>query len=376
MAAPCDDSLLQYIALTFLKEGGADLLRALDALSVSVDEFFSLPDARLSELFGRPVNDRFSLMKRDEALARARTESEFMSRHGIEPIVIGSAGYPWSLIDISDPPVVLYKLGGGDICTEHSLSVVGTRRPTVYGTSLCSSLIPELAASFPDLNIISGLAYGIDAAAHTAALDAGALTTAVVAHGLDTIYPAANRDLARRIVREGGAIISEYPSCTRPFPGRFLERNRIVACIPQGVIVVESDLRGGAMSTANDAFSYSREVMAVPGRISDELSRGCNSLVRRGKAHLVTCAADVIDVLGWQSMMPHADARQHNLFPELDGDQSIVYDALRSETEPDSLDHIHQILGRLAMSRIMAALGELEFEGVVVRHPGNRYAVS
>ncbi|MDE6427708.1 MAG: DNA-protecting protein DprA, partial [Muribaculaceae bacterium] len=149
---------------------------------------------------------------------------------------------------------------------------------TPYGAEMTRRLTADLAASFPDLLVVSGLAFGVDAVAHTTALEAGVRTVAVVAHGLDMIYPAQHRDLAKRIIKAGGAIISQYPSGTKPFRNNFLERNRIVAGMSDAIVVTESDLKGGAMSTARHAFEADRAVLAVPGRTTDQISAGCNNL--------------------------------------------------------------------------------------------------
>lgn len=189
------------------------------------------------------------------------------------------------------------------------------------------------------------------------------------------IYPAPHRDLARRIVKTGGAIVSEYPFGERPYRQRFLERNRIVAALADVTVVAESDIKGGAMSTANTAFSYSRDVMALPGRTSDLLSSGCNLLIRKEKAHLITCAADLIELTGWQPLDAKIDTRQRNLFPELEGDPKLIYETLRFSREPMQVDRLHA-LTLIPISRLMSALGEMEFDGIIIRHPGNRYSVS
>lgn len=236
-------------------------------------------------------------------------------------------------------------------------------------------LINELAPLFPDLCIISGLAYGIDSIAHTAAIEAGRATGAVLAHGLDTLYPAAHRNLAKDILRHGGSLISEYPSGVTPYRSRFLERNRIVASMTDATLVIESEIKGGAMSTAHTAFSYNRDVFAVPGRPTDIMSSGCNHLIRKNKAHILTGVTDFIEDMNWRPSGIKMDSRQRCLFPELEGDTKLVYDCMRFRREPMTPDAIHTAT-ILPIPKVMAALGEMEFDGIVSRLAGNRYELT
>lgn len=368
-----DSPIREKLAFALLKGAPVQLLNELRSRGITLSSFFSYSAQRLASEIPANLPAVFSESARAEALALADREIQFMERHNIRALFYGEQDYPWRLIDIHNAPKALFLLGQADLNAEHSVSIVGTRKPTPYGISFTSSFVKELGEYFPDLSVISGLAYGIDAAAHRAALENSLTTVAVVAHGLDMIYPAAHRSLATDIVRKGGAIVSEYPSTTKPYRGYFLERNRIVACVPQAVVVAESDIRGGAMSTANDAFSYDRDLFAVPGRVGDQLSSGCNHLIRTHKANLLTSAADLIEITGWRPLGVRVDARQRCLFHDLEGDQKTIYDVLRMEREPASLDRLH-LLTRLPVAKIMAALSEMEFDSVVVRHPGNRFS--
>lgn len=170
--------------------------------------------------------------------------------------------------------------------------------------------------------------------------------------------------------------MSEYVSGDKPYAGRFLERNRIVAGLSQFTMVVESEIKGGAMSTANYAFHYDREVGALPGRITDPISAGCNLLIRKQKATLVGAAADVIEIMGWKPAGKKVEPRQRNLFPELDGVSGMIYDVLRSSAEPVNVDFIKSRIRCAGIAEIMSALTDLEFDGIVSRRPGNRYAIS
>lgn len=368
------ESLECRIAFSFLKEMTPALLLSLEDCGIEEAEFFELDTRELSAGLGCGDKLRFQKLEREEALFRARKELEFISRHDIRPLSILDDDYPWLLKEVPDAPLMLYKLGEADLNGEHIMNIVGTRKPTNYGLDFCGRIVEELGGYFPDLTVVSGLAYGIDAAAHTAALEQSVTTVAVVAHGLDTLYPAANRDLARRIIKAGGAIITEYPMKVAAHRRHFLERNRIVAGMSELTMVAESPIKGGAMSTANMAFSYNREIMALPGRTTDECSAGCNLLIRKEKAHLVTCAADVIELMGWKPLSQHIAPRQRNLFPELEGDNKLIYEVLKFGADSMSVDELHTRT-LIGVPALLSALTELEFEGIITRLPGNRYTI-
>lgn len=369
-------NLERKIALSFLKGFNSQMLKAMNDEGFSIDDFFENDFRDVLKEVGVKGKVSFDSHSIDKALIDARLEIEKISRHHIKPIFLLDDDYPVRLFEITDAPIVLYKLGKADIDSSHILSVVGTRRPTAYGLDFCKKLISDISGYFPDATVVSGLAFGIDAAAHKESLENSLPTVAVVAHGLDMIYPAMHRTLAQKIIHEGGALLSEYPFGEQPYRQRFLERNRIVAALSDVTIVVESDIKGGAMSTANMAFSYSRDVMALPGRISDSTSAGCNLLIRQEKARLISSAADILEVTGWQPEELKINPTQRNLFPELGGNAKKIYDILRfNNSEPMQLDRLHQ-LSLIPMPRLMAVLGELEFDGIVIRHPGNRFSIA
>lgn len=371
---PQDSETLLKTALALTPGVNAALVnRCLDR-DVSLEDFFHLEDRDLAEALGMRPGRKISYDSRREALVRAREELEFMHRHGIRVSCITDEDYPARMQAVEDAPVCIFRLGER-MTDPHPISIVGTRTPTPYGTTFCNSVVEELKAYFPDILIVSGLAYGIDAEAHRSALRHKAATVAVLAHGLDMIYPAANRGLAKSILDAGGELISEYPSQTRPYRRNFLERNRIVAAISDVTLVVESALKGGALSTANLAFGYNREVAALPGRISDTMSQGCNRLIATQKATLVQSALDIMQQAGWERTDFKIDARQRILFPEMDEAHKPVYDLLRTSSDIMSLDEIQAALNT-PVSKLMAILGDLEFDGVIIRYPGNRYTLA
>ncbi|MDE6717150.1 MAG: DNA-processing protein DprA [Muribaculaceae bacterium] len=369
------EDTLYRIAVSMTPGISAEVVRRMEEVGLSPYDFIESGMHELSSALNPGgIGVRFEKLAREEALSRARKELDFTERHGIRVYYLGDDDYPDRLGVIPDAPIVLYQLGATDMDAEHIMNIVGTRRNTAYAATFCEGFIKELSGYFPDAVIVSGLAYGVDSLAHIGALQNGLNTIAVVAHGLDTIYPAAHRDLARRILKTGGSIISEYPSGTTPFRRRFLERNRIVAALSDVTMIVESPIKGGAMSTANQAFSYSRDVIAVPGRVFDPMSEGCNHLIRTNKATLVMNVADLIEVSGWRPAGIAVKPRQRNLFPELEGEAKEIYELLRFSSDPVSVDHICQKTG-IRIATLNPILTELEFDGIVTRYPGNRYSL-
>lgn len=367
------DGTLASTALSMVHGVDATVVRHIEECGLTPSDFFSLSDEALADALGIKRHEVWNEHIRDEAVFRARRELEQISRYRLmRPVFLLDDDYPEALSSVHDAPVVIYVLGECNLDRLHSVSVVGTRKATPYGLNFAHRIVEQLAGYFPDLLVVSGLASGIDSAAHTAALSVGCATAGVMAHGLHMVYPAINRQLAKQIIDAGGALISEYPLGTTPFRGRFLERNRIVAALSGITIVVESDIRGGAMSTAYTADSYHRDVMALPGRVGDPTSAGCNLLIRRGKAQLITCAADLIEHTGWAPLNIAVDCRRRNLFPELDGDARIIYDVLRQKSDALTIDELCMRTG-LNAARLLAQLTELEFDGVIARHSGGRY---
>ncbi len=369
-----DQHRLFGMALSFVPGMSASFVRHMEEAGIGVEEFFAASQQELTVKMNVKGSALLDRMVRDEALFKARKEAEFMERHGILSYSLTDEDYPSRLTDIDRAPVTLYCLGNADLEAEKMMSIVGTRHATSYGVGYVGKLVEDLAVYFPEMVIVSGLALGIDSAAHEAALKSGLPTVAVVAHGLNTIYPAQNRDLARRIIAAGGAIISEYPSGVTPYRSRFLERNRIVATMTDAVLVAESADKGGAMSTAAVASSYGRELLALPGRIGDDMSAGCNRLIRSQKALMAGSAAETMSMLGWQPKSVSVAPKQRDLFPELTGAQRLIHDALRFSKEAMAIDAIRERTG-LPIHDLMAHLGEMEFDGILERLPGNRFSL-
>lgn len=287
------------LALTFHPELGCKTaIHLLDCFG-SVEAIYAATTDELIDRAKLKASLAQSLARR-ECHRAAEQELNFCTRNNIRPIAVGDAEYPVHLLECPDYPHVVYVKGDIDFNCGHWLSVVGTRKATPYGDKVCDRLIGELAALFPDLVVVSGLAYGIDVAAHRAALRHGVRTVAVLGHPLTHIYPRVHVETAREIVRSGGALVSEYPSTAHPDRAGFIQRNRLIAGLSDGTVIVESAARGGSLVTADMASGYNREVMAVPGRIGDRNAEGTNRLIRSLKAQIVCCGVDVAESLGWE----------------------------------------------------------------------------
>lgn len=267
--------------------------------------------------------------------------------------------FPPLLKEIHDPPAVLFWRGSWP-AMERAVAIVGTRGCSGYGGRMARMIARDLSRQ--GVLIVSGLAAGIDAAAHQGALEAGE-TLAVMATGLDHIYPASNIPLARQILTHG-ALISEYPLGTEPTPGQFPARNRIISGLCLATIVVEARERSGSLITADQALEQNREVMAVPGPIDSPNSAGCHRLIQQG-AKLITCAQDVLEELGWEgSRIPSPP-------PDLSPDEANVLAAV--ETQPTPLDRIAQKSG-LPPQIVNSVLLTLELKALINQFPGRRYA--
>ena len=361
------------LALGFVKGMTADFVRRMRQRRLELKEYFTLPAHELMALL--EVNERAPLRGdiRDEALRRAVEEMAFIERNHIRVLSLYlDNGYPFLLSQCADAPINLFVLGEADLDADKILAMVGTRRATAMGTGFCRRLLADLKELGVYPTVVSGLAYGIDAASHEAAMEQGLPTVAVVAHGLDTIYPADHRDMGRRILHQGGAIVTEYPSHTRPYAQNFLKRNRIIAGLSHAVMVVESAIRGGALSTASVALSYSRDVCALPGRYADPMSEGCNFLIRKMKATLVSSAADLIEVTRWAPEGKVVTEKSRNLFPDLLGEEKEIYTCLRDSGRQLTVGDLHEMLG-IPVAVLIQQLAALDFQGVVEKLPGNRY---
>lgn len=292
---------------------------------------------------------------------------EFANKFDIKILTWYDKNYPDRLKSCEDSPLVLFVKGQPIDSGKKYLSMVGTRSATQRGQAFCRELVEQISHSHPDVCIVSGLAYGIDIAAHKASVEFGVPTYGVLAHGLDTIYPTAHRDVAAEMLKKGGLVTEFFPK-TVPDKTNFVRRNRIIAGLCDATIVVESDIKGGSLITAELANSYNRDVFALPGRPADKYSSGCNKLIKTNQAHLVENLDDIDYVLGWNSQHK---AIQHSLFVDLDPDSQKIYDALQDGEL--AIDEICRSTG-MTMPKVSSLLLTMELNGVVRGMPGKLYA--
>ena len=306
----------------------------------------------------------------------AEREMEFIESKGIKLICYVDEAYPCRLAECADAPLVLHSLGNVDLNARRIVSIVGTRHASEYGKALCENFVTDLARFAPGTLIVSGLAYGIDVCAHRAALKAGLPTIGVLAHGLDRIYPAAHRATAKQMLENGG-LLTEFMSGTEPFPSNFLQRNRIVAGMADATVVVESASKGGSLITASLALGYDRDCFAFPGRVNDQYSQGCNELVSRNRAALITSAYDFIEAMNWEAAAAKKSAEelQTELFPDLSPDETTVMTALRENS--DGLQ-VNQMVVQLniPINRLLPLLFEMEMKGLVKAVAGGCYRIA
>lgn len=373
---------LDDIALTLHPEVGCKTAIHLLDVFGTASAVFSASEEELRER-GEIKDTIAHSIVRHEYHRAAEQEVAFITRNHIRAIASTDAAYPQRLLECPDYPHVLYVKGEADLNVPHSLSIVGTRKITPYGTRVCEKLVAELAEGFPDIMVISGLAYGVDIAAHRAALQHQVVTVGVLGHPLTHIYPPAHTESARRIVQQGGALISEYPSTAKPDKSGFVQRNRLIAGLSDGTVIVESAAKGGSLITVEMADGYQRTVMAVPGRIGDRYSEGTNRLIRTLKGVMVECGTDIAEALNWECS-PHKTTNA-TLQPELfsqggdpPGAQSGVEEspslhilAFLGE-EPVSLDELSLRSG-IAIQELPALLLELELANRIRSLPGSRY---
>lgn len=346
-----------YVTLALVPGIGHARLRSLLARFETADEILG---ARLSELRAVPgmtraaasavVNAR--LTEGERAIARAE-------ELGGTALVPTDRRFPSFLREISDPPPLLFVTGTLDYLNRPGIAIIGTRDHTSYGAQVCRKL--STGAARAGLNVVSGMARGIDAIAHEGALDAGGVTVGVLGNGLGVVYPAANRKLYERVSAEG-CLVTEFPPGERPNAGSFPRRNRLISGLCKVTLVIEAGVKSGALITADCALNQGREVVAVPGPITSKVSVGCNRLIQMG-AKPVLSVADVLEEFGLE-VSPIAP------LPNLPDDERIVYDAL--DSGPLHIDDLVKVV-QTATAQLLSAVTSLEVRGLITQQPGKMF---
>lgn len=361
---------LYQIALTLLPNIGPKTGKELVAYCGGVEAVFGESEKNLMKI-PRVGKELVKSVKNGNVMERAEKELEFIDRKGIKTSFYLDKDYPQRLKHCDDHPLLLYHKGGVDWNTQKAIAIVGTRKATDYGKIVCEQLISGLA-HHEDLIIISGLAYGIDSCAHRNSLDNNIPTMAVLGHGLDRIYPPANKGLSDKILANG-RLISEFPSQTTPDRENFPKRNRVVAGMVDAVIVVESGVKGGARITADIANSYNRDVFAVPGKLHDTYSQGCNNLIKTNRAALIESATDLEYIMGWDQDAQKKKNTQRKLFVELSQEEEMLANSLRKNGTM-AIDELI-LETKMGATQIASSLLNMEFEGIVKCLPGNVYCL-
>ena len=362
-----NNHLLYEVALTLVPGIGDVNGKKLVAYCGGAEAVFCEKKKTLSRIPGIGEKTIESIMSQN-VLSRAELELDFTEKHGIRVLYYLNSDYPKRLQHCYDSPMVLYCKGHTDFNVDKVVGIVGTRNVTDYGKIMTDKIVSELLDD--DVLVVSGLAYGVDTCAHNASVKNGLKTAAVLAHGLHTIYPPVNRNLAKKMLECGGCLLTEQLGGVDPDKENFPKRNRIVAGMVDCLIVVESASKGGALITAEIANAYDREVFAVPGRIGDVYSAGCNNIIKDNKANILLDVSDLRSIMRWDESKKVV-AKQMRLFREFNDEERLVM-KLFEESDVVYLDKIiTETL--LSPTKIASILLSLEFDGILTALPGKRY---
>jgi DNA processing protein len=310
-------------------------------------------------------------MEREKALDIAADHLSFIAKNQINTHFIHDSNYPRRLRNCIDAPLLLFSKGDFEVNPALTLAIVGTRAATPYGRKICEELVQRFS-NIP-VQIISGLAYGIDICAHELCLEHNIETIAILGHGLDRIYPNQHKKTVLKMLEKGG-VLTEFLPGTSPDRENFPMRNRIVAGLADATIVVESKKTGGSLITAGLANDYNRDVFAFPGNIGNECSEGCNELIKLNGAQLVTSAQDILNFLGYSDEVSSNKTVQKQLFKDLSPEEEIICSALNN-MESEHLDSLACRIN-LPITKLNACLLRLEMRGIVTALPGKKFQLN
>ena len=369
-----DEEIINTIILTRLSYFHLNTMVELYKQLGSATEIIRQRDHLKTTFPGLPQRIADDLMDAEAMRSRAMEELAYCREHDIQMLCMNDAKYPKRLTECTDPPLMLFYKGQADLNRQHVIAVVGTRHCTTYGQDLIRSFLADLSRLCPDTLIVSGLAYGVDIHAHRDALDNNMDTVAVLAHGLDDLYPPRHRDTANEMVFHGG-LLTEYMTHTKIDKLNFVRRNRITAGLSDATIVVESAEKGGGLITARISREYNRDVFAFPGPVGAPYSEGCNHLIRDNGAALITSAVDFVKAMGWQDELQINQMRkagiERQMFPELDEEEQKITTLLQAQNDLPA--NIIAVKTALNIGTIQAKLFSLEMKGVVKPYAGGFY---
>ena len=367
------EELLYKIALSLVPGIGCITAKSLIAYCGSARQVFMEKERILRSIPGVGTVLAKNIQQA-KVLARAGKEIEFMDRNGVNALFYLDENYPQRLKSCVDAPILLFSKGKANLNCAKVISMVGTRNATEYGRELVDNFMVSLAERGYDVQIVSGLAYGIDIQAHRAALHNNLSTVCVLAHGLETIYPSLHKAIALEMCEKNGGMVSDFLSYSVIDRKNFLRRNRIIAGMADAVIVVESARKGGALLTAELAVSYNRDLFAFPGRVGETYTEGCHFLIKSNRSGLIENVGDLEYCLNWQPGSAASDGCQPRLFTDLLPDEQKVVDLLQANGELP-IDLICFQLG-LPVNRVSPMLLALEFSGIVKCLPGKVFKLT
>lgn len=356
--------ILYYLALQSVDGIGTINAKKLIAHCGSAQAVFNEKPKNLEKIIG--IGKKVTKgLKNTQLMHNAEAELEFINKNNIKVASFLEDDYPEKLKHCIDGPILLFQKGKINLKEKRIISIVGTRKITNYGKSFLKEFIKDIKKYDPV--IISGLAYGIDIYTHQLALENNLQTIAVLAHGLDNIYPKMHKKEAIKMLENGG-LITEFWSETNPDRENFVKRNRIVAGLSEATIVVESAEKGGSLITADIANSYNRDVFAVPGRVTDVYSKGCNQLIKSNKAAMITSVKDLEYILNWKTEGKQQKVIQKQLFIDLNEQEQNIYDYLIKEGK-QNLDVI-ALKCEYPIYKTATVLLNLELKGAAKPLPG------
>ena len=361
-----NDEKLYQLALHMLPGIGPKTSKQLISYCGSASSIFQTQKNKLTKVPGVGEKNANIILSNKSVLQQAEKELKEIEKHNSKILFFTDANYPQKLKEQFDSPILIYYKGNCDLNKDKIVSIVGTRNATEYGKEVTDSIVKELASE--NLIVLSGLAYGIDVQAHKSALNYNTSTVGVMASGIDRLYPSQHRNVAEKMLENGG-LITEEPLGTKPTAPRFPARNRIIAGMSDCTIVVEAAIKGGALITARIANSYNKEIFSVPGSVKSKYSEGTNFLIKNHEAHLITSGKDVINLMNWDidESKPKVEIdlssftkQEKSILSVLNKKSEITIDELCWDTQ-------------IAINEISSHLMNLELNGVIKNLPGKKY---
>ncbi len=362
-----ENELLSLLALQHTPYLGDGTIKKLIAIYGSAEEVLKQKKSALLKIDGIGEH-KLQVFGNEEFYAFAKAELKYVQDNNISYAVYTEAQYPQRLKHCLDGPVILFSRGAIDWNNPRIVSIVGTRKVTSYGQAFIENFMEEIAPLNP--LIVSGFAYGVDISAHKAAIKNGLQNVGVLAHGLNQIYPKVHAKYMKEVEANGG-FLTDFWSQDSFVHTNFLQRNRIIAGLSEATIVIESAEKGGSLVTTDFAQGYNRDVFAVPGRVDDKLSIGCNNLIKQQKAHLLTSVADLMYILNWKIEDEKPKVVQKQLFVELTDEEKVVWRYLK-EVGKEQMDSI-ALNCRLPTFKIASILLNMEMKGLVRALPGKQF---